>query len=69
LLEVYSNPSSFSPSSFSLLGVNKDDNGAAMGPAESQHPIAVVVDEGEPKDRGLAARRQGRARVRRHGRR
>ena len=54
---------------FSLLGMNKDDNGAAMGPAESQHPIAVVVDEGEPKDRGLAARRQGRARVRRHGRR
>ena len=54
---------------FSLLGMNKDDNGVAMGPVESQHPVATAVDEGELKDRGLTVRRQGRARVRRHGRR
>ena len=54
---------------FSLLGAIKDDNGVAMGPTESQHPVAVAVDEGEPKDRELATRRQGRARVRRHDRR
>ena len=51
---------------FSLLGAVKDDNGAAMGSAESQHPVAAAEDEGEPTDRGLAARRQGRARASRH---
>ena len=59
----------FFPLLFSLLGANKDDNGAAMGPVESQHPVAAAVEEGVPKDRGFMARRQGRARVRRHGRR